>query len=85
MHPLPVFGIRSPRPTPPGLEMFVIYDHPTDHPDDFVVRRWVGEAPQEIVGKTFTLEGARRLVPAGAHWLDRSPGDDPVIVETWIA
>ncbi len=73
------------RPAPAGLEMFVIYEHPTDHAEDFVVRKWIGNEPREIVGKAFTLQGARRLVPAGAHCVPRFAGDDPVIAETWLA
>lgn len=70
---------------PTGFEIFVIYDHPTDHPDDFVVRKWIGLDPREIVGKASTLEDARKLVPAGASRMPRFAGDDRVIVETWLA
>ena len=69
---------------PAGFVIFVIYDHPTDHPDDFVVRKWIGLDPREVVGTASTLEGARKLVPAGASCLPRFAGDDRVIVETWL-
>lgn len=69
------------------LEMFVIYDSPTDFPGRFVVRPWAAGREGTVYGDAMvaaTLEEARELVPAGLHRVTRSPGDDPVIVETWI-
>ena len=36
------------------------------------------------VGFADTLEDARYLIPLGRTRIDRSPEDDPVIVESWI-
>lgn len=66
------------------LELFVIYDHPADYPGYFVVRRWFGAKPTSDFAVADTIEAARAEVPAGLHCLARQPGDDPVIVETWI-
>lgn len=75
------------------LEQWVIYDHPRDHPEHWVVRCWLiglvrGEpvVTPEIWLRP-TLEQAREVIAAnypGGHRLDRDPGDDPVITEVWI-
>ena len=31
-----------------------------------------------------SLETLRKVLPLGLTWTDRSPGDDPVILEVWI-
>lgn len=71
------------------LVMFVIYDHPKDFPDEFVCRRCWIEAGRIIFDPDLfasgpTLGAVREKVPAGTVRIDRSPGDDPVIVETWL-
>ena len=68
--------------------MYTIYDSPTDYPGKFVVRRWEidkGPAvPKETLAVKDSLIEARLAVPVGLVRVDRSPGDDPVIVETWL-
>jgi hypothetical protein len=68
--------------------MYVVYDHPKDFPDYFVVRRHVvknGEARASLACKYFdTLEQARLSVPDGRVCITRHPDDDPAILETWI-
>ena len=71
------------------LEMFTIYDHPSDFPDHFVLRRWVitspGQAHPSLAAKFFdTIEEAREAVPPGLIRTERTENDDPTIVETWI-
>lgn len=66
------------------LSLYVIYDHPRDYPDSFVVRRWELDAQKEVVGTAPTLEAARKLVPPDLYNLGRHEGDDPNIVEVWI-
>jgi hypothetical protein len=72
-----------------ALEMWVVYDHPTDDPAKFVARRWriadgrvsptdgirVAEALDDLRAQ-LSVEG---LVPIAVQ-----PGDDPVIVESWL-
>ena len=75
----------------PPLEMWAIYENPSDHPGKYVARKWsVRDGRKEpapelacIVGAT--LEDVRSRLPAGMHRMDRMPGDDKVIVETWFA
>lgn len=71
---------------PAGLPMWTIYDHPSDYPRHYVVRATIvgRSVPSERVQLADTLEEARALVPDGLFCLARSPGDDPVIVETWF-
>lgn len=68
--------------------LFVIYEHPKDFPDAFVVRRWViGDGPAKAttdMQTAPTLASARDLVPEGYEHIPRTPGQDPVIVEVWI-
>jgi hypothetical protein len=79
-------------------ELWTVYDHPSDLPDWFVVRRqWIwsmvwpdgrrrGARAFEAEASCFhDLERARLwLAHRGLTCLTRSPGDDPVILETWI-
>lgn len=66
------------------LEMFVIYDHPRDYPGHFVVRRWSGDRPTDDFAIADSIEIARTHVPSGLCRLPHQPGEDDVIVETWI-
>ncbi len=75
--------VRKQRPDGP-LEMFVIYDHPRDFPGHFVVRRWIDGKPTQDFAIADTIDSARAEVPRGMHRLPHQPGEDDVIVETWI-
>jgi len=69
------------------LEMFVIYDRPTDHPNHFVVRRWLVHhypAPCEACTLHNSLEEARRSLPDGLTRVRRDVNDEQQIVETWL-
>lgn len=71
------------------LHMWTVYDHPKDAPDYYVARLWLvdgtgSHATNQAVASP-NLESLRRLLASMGHIpLDRSPGDDPVIIETWI-
>lgn len=70
------------------LPTFVVYDHPTDHPDRYVARLW-GSLPEatalHFMVVTEDLAVMRAFLDAlGLVHLHRQPGDDPVILETWI-
>lgn len=69
--------------------IWVVYDHPSDHPDFFVVRPW------DIVGGQYfprsrcalfrDLDKARAwCAQFGAVRLERHTHDDPTILETWM-
>lgn len=74
----------------PVITIWVIYDHPTDFPDHFVVRQWhvlggiTTPAADLNCWQAFTLEEARRFIPAGLTNIGRLPEDDPAILEAWI-
>jgi hypothetical protein len=77
--------------TETGLPIWVIYDHPRDYPDHFVVRRQVAGAGFIAIDQnchlTKSLEEARNLIQQlhpGSVCLTRSPEDDRVIVESWL-
>jgi hypothetical protein len=73
-----------------ALKTYTIYQNPLDYPGKFVVRAWLIIAgfpepvPAETQGVTDSLEQARACIPAEMARIDRSPGDDLAIVETWV-
>jgi hypothetical protein len=72
------------------LDMWVVYDHPTDFPDQYVARRWEvlrDEMPTDDLKQHASLDGLRGLIIAETpcHYrMDRFDGDDPKIVEVWL-
>ena len=71
------------------LPMYVVYDHPLDFPDLFVVRRRDispgCDTPTDKVWTCPEIEPLRAwLRGEGMTCLPRDPADDPVIVETWV-
>lgn len=68
------------------LFTWVIYDHPADYPEHYVVRPWVtdGGAIASFAARTFdTLEEARAVLPDGLT-LSPLPEPDPAILEVWL-
>jgi hypothetical protein len=73
------------------LPMWVVYDHPRDFPRNFVARKhvWNGHAqayvPSADIIVTPDLDELHGvLAQLGLAKLDRMPGDDPVVLETWL-
>lgn len=67
------------------IDIWVVYDHPTDFPDHYVARLWRGETPTTIGIIDRDLERLRdRLEGMGLVKLMPQEGDDPVILETWL-
>lgn len=74
-----------------SLSTWTIYDHPSDFPDNYVVREFRIQAGSDpILGQAhlfLTLAEARdalqQLAPS-AYCLARQPEDDPTVVETWL-
>lgn len=66
--------------------LYIIYDHPLDFPDYFVVRRWYGLRVEPGWHLTTTLDEARAY--ANRHGatalLSRADTDDPNILESWL-
>lgn len=73
---------------PERLPMWVIYDHPTDHPEGYVARAWYSlpaATPMRLAVSHPELEPLRQMMREAAFTrLERQPGDDPVIVELWL-
>lgn len=71
-----------------SLELWTIYDHPTDHPDYYVARKWIitDDGPQATNKACYgpTLDDVRAALPPGLYRIAADPNDDPVILETWI-
>jgi hypothetical protein len=66
------------------LSLWTVYDHPTDHPDAFVARRFENNQPttDTVVGDLQLIRECMQL--AGLVCMMRAESDDPKIVETWI-
>lgn len=71
------------------LVIWTVYCRPLDLTEEWVARPWLitpGNAaktiPLHLVG--CTLEQLREKLPHGLTRLERNPGDDPAIVETWL-
>jgi len=72
----------------PELAIWTIYKSPTDFPGKFVARKHVvGAGSSRATDDHYvadSLADARGMIPPFLHNLGRQPGDDPVIVESWI-
>jgi len=72
------------------LTVWVIYDHPSDYPNSYVLRPQVlvrGQKEPVALSQAWTADTPdqlRRIIPPGLHRLDRQPDDHPQILETWI-
>ena len=74
------------------LNMWTIYDHPTDFPEWFVARKFEITAQGPVTGDSViwgkTLTEVREMI----HWVDPNAGarllryqnDRPSVVETWL-
>ena len=78
---------QLPRPEN-ALMIWVIYDHPRDFPDGYVLR------PQALVEGVLivsavawsaaTPDKLEAILPAGVTRIGPQEGDDPVIMSVWI-
>ena len=66
------------------IPMWVVYDHPSDMPEQFVARKWLTDKHTEAFFLGETLEVLRAKLPQGLTRLARHPNDDPAIVEVWL-
>ena len=73
------------------MDQWVVYDHPTDYPDEYIARRWEinkdGITATDEVIASRELKYVREIIHLrmpGAVRLDRFPMDDPKILEVWI-
>jgi hypothetical protein len=70
------------------LAFYTIYDRPTDHPGEFICRKYLAGGSFcvacEIVARGENLAAVRKGLPDGLHNIGREVDDDPKIVEVWI-
>ena len=67
-----------------ALALWVVYDKPTDFPNQFVARKWMNEIATDELLFSENLPELRRQLPPNLCCLERMPGDDPKIVEVWL-
>ena len=68
------------------IRQYVIYEHPADYPEGYVVREWEITAGEVQIGPAqpaATLEEARSLIPPGATQIEVGPQEDKTIIEIW--
>ena len=68
------------------IETFAVFKHPSDYPDKWVCRRFVGEQADELpllVGLSYDSV-VEILSNRGLMKIPKSPEDVPSLVETWI-
>lgn len=67
---------------------WVIYDHPDDFPNKWVMRAWKvtkgGCVPTNMVWTFDTLDEVHAMIPGACARVERNPLDDPSIYEVWI-
>lgn len=66
------------------MNIWVIYDSPTDFPGKFVTRRFDLYSPSDEVYIEDSLDEIRKRIPPGLYRLPRQPLDEEIIVETWF-
>jgi hypothetical protein len=74
-------------PTSATIIHWVVYEHPTDHPDGYVVRQWhlgAGEAQPGDATRHATLAEAHGALPEGVTQISGPDAQDPTIIETWM-
>ena len=72
-----------------AVPMAVIYDHPVDVPDKYVVRIWEGkeEKPTNVEMRKDSLQECREEIRKSGYFLmavRAEPEDDPKMVEIWL-
>jgi len=76
-------------PSETVMSVWTLYDHPRDDPTCYVLRRFDivrGSAEStDIVFRSTDIGWLRAVaIDMGLFRIDRSPGDEPQIVESWI-
>jgi hypothetical protein len=70
------------------VSIWAIYYSQDGEADYYAVRRWEivtdGLRPTPEINVAASLDGARRLIPAGLRRFSRHSLDDPSVVEVWI-
>jgi len=73
------------------MNLYTIYDSPTDYPNTYVCRRWEVLAPENVpVAMNVVIIGQnldiirKELREMGLFRIPRDESDDKKIVETWL-
>lgn len=73
------------------MNLYTIYDSPTDYPDTYVVRRWevVANEKDPVAKEVFMVDTdlfkiRTVLLNMGLFLIPRDESDDEKIVETWL-
>lgn len=75
------------------MKTYVVYDHPEDHPENYVVRVWnivegsldpVPDQDAFIISTNLDWIRERLSIDMGLFCIPRDKSDDTCIVETWI-
>lgn len=80
----------TPDPTPPDVvDMWTVYENPSDYPGEFVARRFVVAmgryGPTTDVVRGATLDALQaQLNGLGRTWLPRMPDDEPQVLGVWL-
>ena len=73
-----------------SLAIYVIYDHPKDYPNNYVVKRDLVGIENPVRDQTFLMVSPdlallrNELQRMGLTQLSRDPNDNPVILEYWL-
>lgn len=77
--------------TKKNMDLYTIYDSPTDYPNTYIARRWKVEAPEnepvamEVFMVDSDLDKIRiKLREMGLFKIPRDESDDKNIIETWL-
>ena len=66
------------------MELWVVYEHPSDYPNKFVARKFVLDQPTAEIVIGGTIEEARLGIPKGLTRFLPDKEDDECIVEIWL-
>lgn len=69
------------------LEMWTVYERPSDYPQGFVARLWIIAGVAMSTQTHYvapSLDEVRAFLPRGLTCMSRNELDDPAIVETWF-
>lgn len=70
---------------PDELAIWTVYRKPKDRPDaPYLARLYHGERPTPEVLTASDIDTLRAELPPGLVRMERSPGDDPCIIEVWL-
>jgi len=65
--------------------VYAIYKNPSDYPNRFVLRRWIGTMPDdEPLAVEDDLDSCRDKLPEGLVKMKPDYFEDPVILEVWM-